>query len=66
VLVQINGKPESICSELSIDELLSFKRLDRACVVLELNGIIVKKERFGLTKLNDGDRVEILRFVGGG
>jgi thiamine biosynthesis protein ThiS len=34
--------------------------------VVELNGLIIEKARYGQTLLQDRDQVEILRFVGGG
>jgi sulfur carrier protein len=64
--IRINGKPESLVSDMSIEKLLSFRSLDPACVVVELNRTIVKKDCFGSTILKDGDTLEILRFVGGG
>ena len=64
--IRINGKPESIAPEMSIEKLLSSRNLEPACVVVELNRAIIKKEHFGSSILKDGDTVEILRFVGGG
>jgi sulfur carrier protein len=64
--IRINGKPESIAPDMSIEKLLSARSIDPACVVVELNKTIVKKDCFGSTVLKGGDVVEILRFVGGG
>lgn len=64
--IHINGKPEYLAPGMSIENLLAARSLDTACVVVELNRAIVKKEYFGSTVLKDGDVVEILRFVGGG
>lgn len=35
-------------------------------VAVELNRDIVPRDRWSETKLNDGDRLEIVHFVGGG
>ena len=35
-------------------------------VVVELNRDIVSREAHGSTKLNEGDALEIVQFVGGG
>jgi sulfur carrier protein len=35
-------------------------------VAVELNRDIVPRDRWGETALNDGDRLEIVHFVGGG
>jgi sulfur carrier protein len=66
MIIRINGKPESLVPGISIEMLLPSRGLDPACVVVELNRAIVKKECFSSTVLKDGDVVEILRFVGGG
>jgi thiamine biosynthesis protein ThiS len=44
-------------------ELLSMKP-DR--VAVELNRKIVPRDRWAETKLNEGDRLEVVHFVGGG
>ena len=66
MIIRINGKPESLVPGMSIETLLSARSLNPACVVVEVNRDIVKKERFDSVVLKDGDSVEILRFVGGG
>jgi sulfur carrier protein len=62
----VNGKTESLVPDISVKKLLAMKNLDPACVVVELNMDIVKKEGLGSVILKDGDKVEILKFVGGG
>jgi sulfur carrier protein len=66
VNLRVNGISETLEGESSVETLLALKKIDPACVVVELNRIIVKKDCFGSTVLRDGDVVEILRFVGGG
>jgi thiamine biosynthesis protein ThiS len=40
--------------------------LDAARVAIEHNGTIVPQDCFAATALNDGDRLEVVQFVGGG
>ncbi|MBR6372950.1 MAG: sulfur carrier protein ThiS [Victivallales bacterium] len=40
--------------------------LDKGRVAVEINGDIVPKAKYADTVLKDGDKVEIVRFVGGG
>lgn len=61
----INGKPES-CAPCNLLELVQEKRLQPERVVLELNGAIVKRPRWGEVTVQDGDVLEIVCFVGGG
>jgi thiamine biosynthesis protein ThiS len=63
----MNGKPRSFSGGVvTIKELLALQSLDPAHVVVEINGAIVPKDRFDTLALAPDDRVEILRFVGGG
>ncbi|RHX79156.1 thiamine biosynthesis protein ThiS [Leptospira yasudae] len=66
--MKVNGKPLSL-SELEkprISSLLEYLKLRPEMVAIQRNGNILKREFWNETALEDGDQVEILRFVGGG
>ncbi len=50
----------------SVGDLVARLGLDPARVAAEVNGGIVRRESFAGHALADGDRVELVRFVGGG
>lgn len=62
----INGKKQPFSQGTTILALLTGQEIDPSHVVVEVNGIIVKKDTFEERMIGDGDRLEILRFVGGG
>lgn len=64
--VIINGQDTSLPPMTTILALLASKGQDTAAVVVELNGDIIQDEAFATVVLTEGDRLEILRFVGGG
>ncbi len=65
--IVLNGKNETLNQEqISLTVLLKSKGLDKESVVVLLNDEIVKRGDIDKVSLNDGDRVEILRFVAGG
>jgi thiamine biosynthesis protein ThiS len=64
--VTINGKPENVRAELSITELLEQRHVKPVRVAVELNEDVVPRKDFSNTTLSDGDRIEIVTFVGGG
>ncbi|MGL1863894.1 MAG: sulfur carrier protein ThiS [Pseudodesulfovibrio sp.] len=66
MVVVINGKETEIVDGLSVLGLLESRQLTPETVVIELNKDIVSSDVFGSTLLNDGDHLEVLRFVGGG
>jgi thiamine biosynthesis protein ThiS len=62
----VNGKPFEAAATLTLLELLRLKGLKPERVVVELNGEIVDKPRYGEVTLKENDTLEILGFVGGG
>lgn len=66
MIITINGKQTQVRAETTITELLESKGINVDTVVIEYNRDIIPKENFAETKLNDGDFLEVLRFVGGG
>lgn len=62
----INGESREFSSPLSLTALIEQlgMKLDR--VAVELNREIVTRDRWSSTSVNEGDRLEIVHFVGGG
>lgn len=61
----INGKPSEAVGRTLLDYLQQ-AGLDPARVAVELDGEIVPRDRYRDTLLCEGQKVEIVRFVGGG
>jgi thiamine biosynthesis protein ThiS len=49
-----------------ISELVQSLSLNPERVAVELNRVIVRRADWGSTTISEGDRVEIVHFVGGG
>ncbi|HBT40720.1 MAG TPA: thiamine biosynthesis protein ThiS, partial [Rhodospirillaceae bacterium] len=64
--VQINGETHSLDAPLSVAQLLTRIGLDPAKVAVERNLEIVPKSGYGQIGVEDGDRLEIVHFIGGG
>ena len=63
----INGKTIQCGDSLSVTELLTDQEVKMPDMVsVELNGEILRREKFDQTTLNEGDKVEFLYFMGGG
>lgn len=65
-MIIVNGEEFEIDSDSSVAKLVEERGLDRSRVAVELNGEIVPRGTFDDTLLHDGDKVEIVHFVGGG
>jgi thiamine biosynthesis protein ThiS len=66
VTVTINGKPVEVENDLTIKQFLDGKGYHDRLVVVELNEKILQRSSLAETVFHDGDRVEIVHFVGGG
>ena len=63
----INGKETNINDGLTVSELLIKENVQMSDMVsVELNGQILKRNKFEQTSLNNNDKVEFLYFMGGG
>lgn len=66
VEVRINGEERLIPRNRTVAALLEDLGLDPRAVVVEINREIVRREDVGDVVVESGDRLEIVRFVGGG
>ena len=64
--ITVNGKTQTLDGDVSITELLATQKLEPIRVAVEVNEDIVPRRAFAQTRLREGDRVEIVTFVGGG
>ena len=62
----INGKPAEFAGIRTISDLIRAKGLKTTLVAVELNGTIVPRSEFDSREIGDGDKLEIVHFVGGG
>ena len=67
--LKINGEIKNINSanqEFSLEGLIKLLGYQPQLVVVELNGIIVNPRNWRITKIKEGDCLEIVTIVGGG
>ncbi|GGD55484.1 sulfur carrier protein ThiS [Paenibacillus nasutitermitis] len=65
--LHINGENVEVPVTLVfVQDLLLHFGLEEKVVIVELNGNILEKADHQTTRLSDGDRIEIVHFVGGG
>jgi thiamine biosynthesis protein ThiS len=66
LLVQINGEAREVADELNLSELVNELSMAPERVAIELNQKVVRRNHWSATLLAEGDRIEIVHFVGGG
>lgn len=62
----LNGAPRTVPEFASLADLAAWLQLPAFGSAVELNGTVIPRSRHGETPLHDGDRLEIVRLVGGG
>ena len=66
ITLQVNGKQVELDAPIPLVLYLEKLGLNPRTVAVEHNGEIVQRMSFASVVLNQGDRVEIVRMVGGG
>jgi thiazole tautomerase (transcriptional regulator TenI) len=66
VEIVVNGKPVAISAGETVHDFLAGKRMTDAMAIVERNGEIVPRGEYGDTRLQAGDRLEVVHAVGGG
>ena len=64
--LRLNGEHREFSSPLTVEGLLRHLALDPAKVAVERNLEIVPRSTYSSVGLTEGDRLEIVHFIGGG
>jgi sulfur carrier protein len=64
--ISVNGESRTVAGGATVAALLAELGVTTGRVAVELNRQIVPRAEHGSTVLRDGDKVEIVTFVGGG
>lgn len=65
-MITVNGKQIRLTSEMSVADYLEQNNYQLKRIAVEMNGDILPKYSYSDTMLKDGDRLEVVSFVGGG
>lgn len=64
--ITLNGEPFEVKKAKTISELLKELELDIVKVAVEQNLQIVPRSTYGESTISEGDKIEIVHFIGGG
>ena len=65
-MIIVNGKEINLTEDTTVAEYLEQNQYQVKRIAVELNGDILPKYSYSDTTLKDGDRLEVVTFVGGG
>ncbi len=64
--ITLNGEPLALPSAMTLAELIDRQGLREARVAIEVNGAIAPRSQHHCWSVKPGDRIEIVRALGGG
>lgn len=64
-MIKVNGENIEI-EKINLLKLIEEKKFNPKRIAVEINGEIIKRGTYADTEINNGDKVEIVCFVGGG
>ena len=64
--VTINGEEREILLQTNLAELLKTLEMPAERIAVELNREVVRRATWESTEIKNGDKLEIVHFVGGG
>ena len=66
IKIKVNGKLKSVKEDIKLMNLLKTLKIPIKKVAIELNQEIVNKIKLNKIVLKNGDKIEIVHFIGGG
>lgn len=66
MMLVINGERREAPALATVADLAAWLELPAFGSAVELNGTVVRKAEYAATPLAEGDRLEVVRLVGGG
>jgi len=66
IKIRLNGKNKNIPEGYKLHDLLKELDLPLKKVAIEINREIVDKNKIKTIRLNNGDNIEVVHFIGGG
>lgn len=64
--ITVNGEERILPAETSVAEFLKILNIPQVGVAVAVNFEVVRRQAFETTRIQDGDKIEIIRAVQGG
>jgi sulfur carrier protein len=66
ITISLNGERREVPENLMLDRLLEWLKLPLDRIAVEVNLQIARRAAWAETPIREGDRLEVVHFVGGG
>jgi len=65
ISIQLNGEAQTVSARTLADLVVELD-LKKRMIAIEKNLEVVPKSQYGVTSLQEGDRIELVHMIGGG
>ncbi len=62
----VNGMEHSFQEKITLQEIIKILNIVNENIIAEVNGVIVTKDEFANTIIEENSVIELVKFVGGG
>lgn len=66
ILITLNGEQLPIEGNIDLETLVGQLALPAKRLAVEMNGNVIRRADWPQTTVSDGDKIEVVHFVGGG
>lgn len=66
IQILLNGEKRTIPKKIDLDNLLDEFSLPKQRIAIELNNSVIRRIDWPSTVVDEGDKIEVVHFVGGG
>ena len=66
IKIKVNGKIKTIFENTRLSDLIKSLKIPIKKVAIEFNQEIIDKKKLKNVKIQNGDKIEIVHFIGGG
>ena len=66
ITIYLNGEARDIPAEIDLVRLLEVFSLPSQRIAIELNKSVIRRSDWPATLIHEGDKLEVVHFVGGG
>ena len=66
IIITVNGKKMQVIPKFSVKNLITKLKMPLNKIAIEKNKKIIDKKKISRIFLQNGDRIEIVHFIGGG
>jgi len=66
--IMLNNKQENLegINKLTVNELLSLKKFSFRMLIIKINNVLIKKDKYDKTVIYNGDNVSVIHLIAGG